>query len=182
MLRHIHCVCCLLCTVPVCRLTNTQFSLEELTAICQEAEAAGTYVAAHAYTPPAIKRALSAGVRSIEHGNWYAARRFTTCCSDSNSTATLRLEEGVSCMLRTCLHDEVVWMSAAACSAWLKDGDILANLGSTSALQACSAVREPNGQDVRACGYSICQVSTHCFHAPCHHGRVVVLQVGRGDC
>jgi hypothetical protein len=46
--------------------------LEELTAICQEAEAAGTYVAAHAYTPPAIKRALSAGVRSIEHGNWYA--------------------------------------------------------------------------------------------------------------
>jgi imidazolonepropionase-like amidohydrolase len=56
----------------VCRLTNTQFSLEELTAICQEAEAAGTYVAAHAYTPPAIKRALSAGVRSIEHGNWCA--------------------------------------------------------------------------------------------------------------
>ncbi|WIA11160.1 hypothetical protein OEZ85_011297 [Tetradesmus obliquus] len=55
---------------PTDRLTNTQFSLEELTAICQEAEAAGTYVAAHAYTPPAIKRALSAGVRSIEHGNW----------------------------------------------------------------------------------------------------------------
>lgn len=52
------------------RLTNMQFSLEELTAICQEAAAAGTYVAAHAYTPPAIKRALAAGVRSIEHGNW----------------------------------------------------------------------------------------------------------------
>ncbi|KAF6264221.1 hypothetical protein COO60DRAFT_1698458 [Scenedesmus sp. NREL 46B-D3] len=55
---------------PTDRLTNTQFSIEELTAICQEAAAAGTYVAAHAYTPPAIKRALSAGVRSIEHGNW----------------------------------------------------------------------------------------------------------------
>ena len=36
----------------------------------QEAEAAGTYVAAHAYMPSAIKRALLAGVRSIEHGNW----------------------------------------------------------------------------------------------------------------
>lgn len=39
----------------------------------QEAEAAGTYVAAHAYTPPAITRALAAGVRSIEHGNWLDA-------------------------------------------------------------------------------------------------------------
>jgi imidazolonepropionase-like amidohydrolase len=53
-----------------CRLTNTQFSLEELTAICEEAAAAGTYVAAHAYMPSAIKRALAAGCRSIEHGNW----------------------------------------------------------------------------------------------------------------
>lgn len=44
--------------------------MEELTAVVQEAEAAGTYVAAHAYTPPAIARALAAGVRSIEHGNW----------------------------------------------------------------------------------------------------------------
>lgn len=52
------------------RLTNTQFSIEELTAICEEASAAGTYVCAHAYTPTAIKRALAAGVRSIEHGNW----------------------------------------------------------------------------------------------------------------
>lgn len=44
--------------------------MDELTAIVQEAEAAGTYVAAHAYTPAAITRALAAGVRSIEHGNW----------------------------------------------------------------------------------------------------------------
>eukprot|EP00878_Enallax_costatus_P029472 GHUV01031959.1.p1 GENE.GHUV01031959.1~~GHUV01031959.1.p1 ORF type:complete len:291 (+),score=45.05 GHUV01031959.1:548-1420(+) len=55
---------------PTDRLTNTQFSTEELTAICQEAAAAGTYVCAHAYTPQAIKRALASGVRSIEHGNW----------------------------------------------------------------------------------------------------------------
>lgn len=55
---------------PTDRLTNTQYSMDELTAIVQEAAAAGTYVAAHAYTPPAITRALAAGVRSIEHGNW----------------------------------------------------------------------------------------------------------------
>jgi len=67
---------CLLCGIYICshlrpcRLTNTQYSMDELTAIVQEAAAAGTYVAAHAYTPPAITRALAAGVRSIEHGNW----------------------------------------------------------------------------------------------------------------
>jgi imidazolonepropionase-like amidohydrolase len=47
----------------------TQFSLEEIKAIVEEAEAAETYVMAHAYTSRAIKRALAAGVRSIEHGN-----------------------------------------------------------------------------------------------------------------
>ena len=47
----------------------TQFSLEEMRAIVEEAEAAETYVMAHAYTSRAIKRALTAGVRSIEHGN-----------------------------------------------------------------------------------------------------------------
>ena len=33
------------------------------------AEAAGTYVMAHTYAPRAIRNALAAGVRSIEHGN-----------------------------------------------------------------------------------------------------------------
>jgi imidazolonepropionase-like amidohydrolase len=47
----------------------TQFSLEEMQAVVEEAEAAQTYVMAHAYTPRAIKRALTAGIRSIEHGN-----------------------------------------------------------------------------------------------------------------
>jgi len=46
-------------------LEGTQYSIEELTAIVQEATAARTYVMAHAYSPEAILRA----VRSIEHGN-----------------------------------------------------------------------------------------------------------------
>ncbi len=53
----------------LCRLSNTQFALEELEAIVEEAAAAGTYVCAHAYTVPAIERAVRCGVRSIEHGN-----------------------------------------------------------------------------------------------------------------
>jgi len=54
---------------PTDRITSTQFSLEEIRAVVEEAEAASIYVMAHCYTPRAIIRALDAGVRSIEHGN-----------------------------------------------------------------------------------------------------------------
>ena len=46
-----------------------QFSVAELKAAVSVAEAAGTYVMAHAYSPRAIDYCLEAGVRSIEHGN-----------------------------------------------------------------------------------------------------------------
>ncbi|HET6519464.1 MAG TPA: amidohydrolase family protein [Geminicoccaceae bacterium] len=47
----------------------TQYAMEELRALVEEAEAADTYAFAHAYTPKAIRRAIAAGCRSIEHGN-----------------------------------------------------------------------------------------------------------------
>jgi len=50
-------------------LEGTQFSIEELRAACEEAEAANLYAMAHAYSPRAVTRAVQAGVRSIEHGN-----------------------------------------------------------------------------------------------------------------
>jgi imidazolonepropionase-like amidohydrolase len=46
-----------------------KFSVDELRAAVDVAEAAGTYVMAHVYAPRAIRNALAAGVRSIEHGN-----------------------------------------------------------------------------------------------------------------
>jgi imidazolonepropionase-like amidohydrolase len=48
---------------------NTGYSMDELRAIVAEADAWETYVMAHAYTPKAIRRAVEAGVRTIEHGN-----------------------------------------------------------------------------------------------------------------
>ena len=50
-------------------IDGTQFSLEELRAAVEEAEAANLYALAHAYSPRAVTRAVQAGVRSIEHGN-----------------------------------------------------------------------------------------------------------------
>lgn len=54
---------------PTDPIDGTQYSLEELRAVCEEAEAANTYVMAHAYSPKAIIRAVQSGVKSIEHGN-----------------------------------------------------------------------------------------------------------------
>lgn len=54
---------------PTDRVDSTQFSIEEIRAIVEEAEAANRYVAGHAYKARAINRGLKAGVRSIEHGN-----------------------------------------------------------------------------------------------------------------
>ena len=54
---------------PTDRVDSVQFSLDEIHAVVEEAEAAGLYVTGHAYTSRAINRGLECGVRSIEHGN-----------------------------------------------------------------------------------------------------------------
>jgi imidazolonepropionase-like amidohydrolase len=54
---------------PYDPLDSRQFSLPEIAAAVEEAHAFGRYAQAHAYTPDAITRAVSQGVRTIEHGN-----------------------------------------------------------------------------------------------------------------
>jgi imidazolonepropionase-like amidohydrolase len=46
-----------------------QYSADEIRAVTDEATRRGSYVAAHAYSPEAIRHAIDNGVRSIEHGN-----------------------------------------------------------------------------------------------------------------
>jgi imidazolonepropionase-like amidohydrolase len=54
---------------PTDRIDSTQFSLEEIDAIVEEATAANIHTMAHAYTARAINRLLPRGVKTIEHGN-----------------------------------------------------------------------------------------------------------------
>jgi imidazolonepropionase-like amidohydrolase len=54
---------------PADELAATQYTLDELRAAVEEAEAAGTYVMAHAYNDHSVRNCLQSGVRSIEHGN-----------------------------------------------------------------------------------------------------------------
>lgn len=46
-----------------------QMTLEEMTAVCDEAHEFGVLVAAHAQSPEGVKAALKAGVDTIEHGS-----------------------------------------------------------------------------------------------------------------
>lgn len=50
-------------------LHTMQFSDDEILAVVDETRRSGTYVMAHVYASAGIKRLVSLGVRSIEHGN-----------------------------------------------------------------------------------------------------------------
>jgi imidazolonepropionase-like amidohydrolase len=49
-------------------LDVTQYTLDEMRAAVEAAGDWGTYVTVHAYTPKAVRRAIDAGVKCIEHG------------------------------------------------------------------------------------------------------------------
>ena len=50
-------------------LSTIQFTVEEIEAAVKAASDWGTYVMAHVYTDDGVKRAIEAGVKSIEHGH-----------------------------------------------------------------------------------------------------------------
>ncbi len=58
------------CMSPTDEIEHTQFTVEEMAAACSEARTVGKIALAHVYTPQGIMNAVTAGVRSIEHGNF----------------------------------------------------------------------------------------------------------------
>jgi imidazolonepropionase-like amidohydrolase len=72
----------------------SQYTFDEMRAAVEAAEDWGTYVMVHAYTPRAVRRAVEAGVKVIEHGQLL-------------DEATLRLlaERGVWLSLQTLMAD-----------------------------------------------------------------------------
>jgi imidazolonepropionase-like amidohydrolase len=80
---------------PFGPLDTTQYTEAELHAAVEAAEDWGTYVAAHAYTPRSIKRAIDAGVLCIEHGHLL-----------DEATARLMAEKGIWLSIQPFLDDE----------------------------------------------------------------------------
>ena len=78
-------------------LDVTQYTEAEFKAAVSAAENWGTYVTVHAYTPLAIKTAINAGVKCIDHGQLA-----------DEATAKLMAEKGVWWSLQPFLDDEDV--------------------------------------------------------------------------
>ncbi|MBX3724764.1 MAG: amidohydrolase family protein [Xanthomonadales bacterium] len=76
-------------------LDATQYTVAEIRAAVEAAENWGTYVTVHAYTAHAIRQAIEAGVRCIEHGQLI-----------DEDTARLMAERGVWWSLQPFLDDE----------------------------------------------------------------------------
>ena len=76
-------------------LDVTQYSEAELRAAVGAAQDWGTYVLVHAYTPNAIQRAITAGVKCIDHGQLA-----------DEATARLMAENGIWWSLQPFLDDE----------------------------------------------------------------------------
>jgi imidazolonepropionase-like amidohydrolase len=54
---------------PSDEIDTSQYSLDELKAVVFEAQSAGTYVMAHVYSSRSIRNSITAGIRTLEHGN-----------------------------------------------------------------------------------------------------------------
>ncbi len=76
-------------------LDVTQYTVAELRAAVEAAENWGTYVTVHAYTPRAVRQAIEAGVRCIDHGQLL-----------DDATARLMAEKGVWWSLQPFLDDK----------------------------------------------------------------------------
>lgn len=79
---------------PYDPLDGTQYSPAEMRIAVETAASWGTYVTVHAYTPGAIRQAVEAGVKSVEHGQLI-----------DEPTAKLMAERGIWIVLQAFLDD-----------------------------------------------------------------------------
>ena len=80
---------------PYNPIESTQYTEPEIRAAVEAAENWGTYVTVHAYTPRAIRQAVAAGVKCIEHGQLI-----------DEPTAKLLADKGIWWSLQPFLNDE----------------------------------------------------------------------------
>ena len=83
---------------PLSHIEATEYTEAEIRAAVEAAENWGTYVTVHAYTPRAIRQAVAAGVKCIEHGHLI-----------DEPTAKLLAEKGIWWSLQPLTYDAEVF-------------------------------------------------------------------------
>jgi imidazolonepropionase-like amidohydrolase len=83
---------------PLNPIESTQYTEAEIRAAVEAADNWGTYVTVHAYTPRAIRQAVAAGVKCIEHGHLI-----------DEPTAKLLADKGIWWSLQPLTYDEGVF-------------------------------------------------------------------------
>ncbi len=118
-------------------LDVTQFSVDELRAAVEAAENWGTYVTVHAYTPRAVRQAIEAGVRCIDHGHLL-----------DEATVRLMAERGVWWSLQPFTEDESGKRFPEGSPNWHKEREVRTGTARAFELARKHGVRLAYGTDV----------------------------------
>jgi imidazolonepropionase-like amidohydrolase len=121
---------------PHSPLDVSTFTEPELRAAVEAAGNWGTYVAAHAYTPAAIQRAIAAGVKCIEHGHLM-----------DESTARLMAERGIWLSTQP-FPDELANAFPTGSAEWVKAHEVFAGTDTVYGLAKKYRLKTAFGTDI----------------------------------
>jgi len=111
------------------KITDTQFTVEEIAVAVQEAEARGTYVTVHAHNNRGVQQAVRAGVKCIEHGSGL-----------DEETAALLAENDVAHVPTFAVVEQLIrGAEAVGLSAGIKDRALLMRQGQIDGFRASRA-------------------------------------------
>ena len=121
---------------PHSPLDVSTFTEPELSAAVEAAGNWGTYVAAHAYTPEAIQRAIAAGVKCIEHGHLM-----------DDATARLMAERGIWLSTQP-FPEELMNAFPTGSSEWNKAQEVFAGTETVYGLAKKYRLKTAFGTDI----------------------------------
>jgi len=121
---------------PHSPLDVSTFTEAEVRAAVEAAENWGTYVTVHAYTPAAIKRAIAAGVKCIEHGQLM-----------DDSTARLMAERGIWLSIQP-FPDELADAFPRGSEQWQKAQEVFAGTNTAYGLAKKYKLKTAWGTDI----------------------------------
>src|SRR6516165_9895642 len=121
---------------PHSPIDASTFTEAELRAAVEAAENWGTYVTVHAYMPAAIKRAIAAGVKCIEHGQLM-----------DESTAELMAERGIWLSIQP-FPDELADAFPRGSEQWQKAQEVFAGTNTAYTLAKKYKLKTAWGTDI----------------------------------